>query len=80
MQHRVVRVTLESDGRELPAHPHVERVVQEQIRQHGRHRGALRRSSFPFQAGCRRAVAEARRAIAVHTNSPRRRRCVLPLP
>jgi hypothetical protein len=29
----IVRITLEWDVRKLPRHPHVERIVQEQIRQ-----------------------------------------------
>jgi hypothetical protein len=32
---RVVGVPLEPDGRVLPGHPGVERVVQEQVRQYG---------------------------------------------
>jgi hypothetical protein len=32
---RVIDIALERDARELPGHPRIERVVQEQIRQHG---------------------------------------------
>jgi hypothetical protein len=40
--HTVVRVSLELHGRELAFQPHIHRVVQEQIRQHGRDRRPLR--------------------------------------
>src|SRR5262252_1042397 len=40
----VVRVSLERNVRTGPRHPHVERVVQEQIRQQGTDNSALRRS------------------------------------
>jgi hypothetical protein len=36
VDHRVIHVPLESDARERPGHPHVERIVQEQVRDHGR--------------------------------------------
>ena len=32
---RFIRITLEGDVREVPRHPHIERVVHEQIRQQG---------------------------------------------
>jgi len=38
VNHRVVRVPLELDQRELPRKPDVERVVHEQIGDHGRYR------------------------------------------
>ena len=41
VDHRVIHVALEPDGRELPGQPGIERVVQEQIGDHGRDRGTL---------------------------------------
>ena len=38
----VIHVALESDVQELPGHPHVERVVQEQVRDHAQYRRPLR--------------------------------------
>jgi hypothetical protein len=35
VHHRVVHVALEPDSRELPCHPQVERIVQEQIGEDG---------------------------------------------
>ena len=35
VDHRIIAVAFEGDRRELPDQPHVERVVQIQIRQHG---------------------------------------------
>ena len=35
VHHRIIDVALEGDARELPGHPHIERVVQEQVRDHG---------------------------------------------
>ena len=34
VHHRIIYVAFEGDTRELPGHPRVERVVQEQIGQH----------------------------------------------
>jgi hypothetical protein len=35
VDHRIVGIPLERTARELQAHPHVERMMQEQIRQYG---------------------------------------------
>src|SRR5579864_8678652 len=40
----IVRVALERDMRKCSHHPHVERIMQEQIRQGGAYHSALRRS------------------------------------
>ena len=39
----IVRITLERDVRELPRHPHIERIVQKQVRQKRRDDPTLRR-------------------------------------
>ena len=41
VHHRVIHVPLEPDTRELPGHPGIKRIVQEQIGEHGRNRGPL---------------------------------------
>jgi hypothetical protein len=41
MQDHIIRVTLERDRRELPDKPPVQRVMEEDVRQHGRDRRAL---------------------------------------
>src|SRR4051794_22166652 len=43
---RIIRVPLEWDVRMVPAHPHIERVVEKEIRQQGTYHAPLRRSSF----------------------------------
>jgi hypothetical protein len=35
VHHRIIDIAFEGDPWELPGHPRIERVVQEQIRQHG---------------------------------------------
>ena len=35
VHHRIVDIAFEGDAWELPGHPPIERVVQEQIREHG---------------------------------------------
>src|SRR6266487_2784773 len=47
MHDRVIHVTFESHARKFPGHPHIERIVEEQIRQHGRNRRSLRSSTVP---------------------------------
>src|SRR4029077_12740007 len=42
MYDRVIDIAFEPHTRELPSHPRVERIVQEQVCQHGRDRGSLR--------------------------------------
>src|ERR1700722_376704 len=42
----IVGVALEGDGRMVPAHPQVERIMQKEIRQEGAYDPALRRPSF----------------------------------
>ncbi len=44
---RVIDVALERDARKFPSHPRVERIVQEQIREHGRDRRSLRSAAIP---------------------------------
>ena len=39
---RIVDIAFEGDARELPGHPRIERVVQEQVGEYGRYRGPLR--------------------------------------
>ena len=51
VHHRVVGVTLEFRRRELPLQEHIERVMQEQIRQYWRYRRSLRGSFIPFLQG-----------------------------
>ena len=51
VQDHIVRVALERDRRILPDEPHVERVVQEDVRQHGRDRRALRATAIPGLQG-----------------------------
>src|SRR5262249_16583370 len=46
VQDRIIRVALERDGRKLPGQPPVERVVQEDVRQQGRDRRALRAATI----------------------------------
>jgi hypothetical protein len=46
VQDLIIRVTLERDVREFPDHPHIERVVEEEIGQHGRDSRALRASAI----------------------------------
>ena len=38
VHHRVIHVPFERHGRELPGHPRIERIMEEQISQHRRHR------------------------------------------
>jgi hypothetical protein len=47
MHDRVVDIALERDGRKLPSHPRIERIVQEQIREHRRDRRSLRSTAIP---------------------------------
>jgi hypothetical protein len=42
----VVAVALEADGRVLPGHPEIERVVQEDVGQQGRNRRTLRSAAI----------------------------------
>src|SRR5690349_6585370 len=44
---RIIGIALEGDARMVPPHPHVERVMEKEIRQEGTDDPALRRSSFP---------------------------------
>ena len=44
---RVVAVALERNGRELPGHPRIERVVQEQVREQRGDRRSLRGTAIP---------------------------------
>ena len=44
---RIIGIALEGDARMVPTHPHVERVMEKEIRQEGTDDPALRRSSFP---------------------------------
>ena len=39
---RIIDIAFEPDARELPSHPHVKRIVQEQVSQHWRNRRPLR--------------------------------------
>jgi hypothetical protein len=45
----VVRIALEGDVRELPRHPFVERVVQEQVRQQRRDGSLNAKDNFRFE-------------------------------
>ncbi len=47
VHNRVVDITLERDGRKLPSHPRIERIMQEQIREYGRDRRSLRSAAIP---------------------------------
>ena len=49
MANRIVRVTLEWDARKGPRHPHVERVMQEQIRQQGTNYALNAKDNFQFE-------------------------------
>jgi hypothetical protein len=51
MHDRVIDVAFESDAREFPLHPRVERIVQEQVCQHGRHRRTLWGAPVPLLQG-----------------------------
>src|SRR5271165_4756568 len=44
--YRIIGIALEGDARMVPTHPHVERVMEKEIRQEGTDDPALRRSSF----------------------------------
>src|ERR1700692_759134 len=44
MADTVVRISFERDGRKRPCHPHIESIVQEQIRQRGADNPTLRSS------------------------------------
>lgn len=56
----VIGIPLELDIPEVAGKPEVERVVHEQIRQHGRDRGALRGPPVPLQQG---AVGQLKRRL-----------------
>jgi hypothetical protein len=45
----IVRITLERDVRKLPRHPHIERVVQEQVRQKRRDGSLNAKDNFRFE-------------------------------
>ncbi len=45
--YRIIGIALEGNARMVPTHPHVERVMEKEIRQEGTDDPALRRSSFP---------------------------------
>ena len=51
VRNNIIRVTLERAARELPVHPHVERIMHEQISQQRRNRGTLRGSLLPGDDG-----------------------------
>ena len=51
VQDHIVRVALERDRRELPAEPHVERVVENRFGQYGRDRRALRTPAISLLEG-----------------------------
>jgi len=46
--YRIIRIALERDGRMIPTHPPVERVMEKEIRQEGTDDPALWRSSCPL--------------------------------
>src|SRR2546422_3575094 len=47
VNHRIIRVALETDRRELPGQPDVERVVEEEVGQQGRARRTLWGAAVP---------------------------------
>jgi hypothetical protein len=49
VNHRIIAVPLEGDLRELPRQPHIKRVMQIQIRQHGRNHAANAMGNFCFE-------------------------------
>ena len=51
MDHRIVRKALELDGRELPDHPRIEPIMQEQVGEAWGDRAALRRALDPRDQG-----------------------------
>lgn len=47
VHHRVIHIPLKPDAGKLPNHPGIKRVVQKQVGEYGRNRGALRGSLVP---------------------------------
>jgi hypothetical protein len=56
VHHRVIAVPLEPDGRELPGHPGIERIMHEQVSQQRGNRRPLRGSPFPGHHGAIRLL------------------------
>ena len=57
---RVIDIAFEADPRELPSHPRIKRIVQEQICQHGRDRRPLRGTPVSLLQG---AVGQLHRGL-----------------
>src|SRR5664280_329787 len=49
VHHRVIHIPLERDARKFPGQPRIERIMEEQISQHRRHRRPLRGPPVSFQ-------------------------------
>ena len=49
MADRVVSVAFERDGRILPLHPEIERIVKKEIRQHGTDDALNAKGNFRFE-------------------------------
>lgn len=56
MHDHIIRVALERDGGELPGHPRIKRVVQEDVGQHGRERRPLRSPAIARAKGAVRVL------------------------
>src|SRR3974390_3618625 len=58
---RIISIALEGDPRMVPTHPHVERVMEKEIRQEGTDDPALRRPSYPADEA---AIRHLKRALS----------------
>ena len=76
----IISEPLELHGRELTLQPRVERIVHEQVSEHGRHRRSLRGTAVPLPPACHRASGSALSATSSHTTPPISGRCWPPPP